>query len=368
MPALPTSTLPDELGLLLSVRIDHDSLCAGDDPRWLGVPASPGVVLFEDEFGRPILIRPIGDARAFVRRRFTSDPDDTGPRTDYRAITRCVRVAPTGLTIVAELLSTLIELWLDPDSVRIRASRLTGCVVACDPTARLPKFSAIELRSVWSGGTGLPEQHLAIGPFTSTLHAQRWIETVIDLFDLCRYDHLLMQTPHATACVYSQMGKCPAPCDGSEPIESYRERFARAAGFTSESIARECERVMREMRKSAEELRFEQAAAMKERLLAIESLGSGAAWPVGDVLSMRWLLEGRAERSRWHRRVMLSTEGLHLFADSTGPDDPPSVAHAFSLPDPCAGWMLLAVLVDQIQRGLGTGERASPLVREYGSP
>src|SRR5439155_16195446 len=56
---------------------------------------------------------------------------------------------------------------------------------------------------------------LLLGPLEDKHDAARLIEIIEDSFDLCRYYHVLVEAPNAMACAYTQMGKCPAPCDGS---------------------------------------------------------------------------------------------------------------------------------------------------------
>src|SRR6185295_16204268 len=68
-----------------------------------------------------------------------------------------------------------------------------------------------------------------IGPIADKDTAGRLIERTIDAFDLCRYHHLLVQAPRATACAYKEMGRCPAPCDGSETMAGFRARTLAAA-------------------------------------------------------------------------------------------------------------------------------------------
>ena len=66
------------------------------------------------------------------------------------------------------------------------------------------------------------------GPIRDRTAAGKLIDTVEDMFDLCRYHHILLQTPHGKACAYKEMGKCPAPCDGSVPLEWYHKQIRAA--------------------------------------------------------------------------------------------------------------------------------------------
>jgi len=348
------------LDTLCTVRLDIDPSGPSDAIEWTRLPAEAGLVLLEDENQRTILIRAIGDPRAFVRRRLDPQPGEDAPpsRIDFAAITRRVRVISTGHTLLAELLAPLAEVALDPPAARASAARLSGCVVCCDPTARLPSFTTVALSDLWCGEHRLSPHEVPLGPFATPKHARRWIETVIDLFDLCRYDHLLSQTPSATACVYKQMGKCPAPCDGSEPLESYRERFGRACRFYAQIAQDEHDRCTQAMRAASDQLNFERAASFKERCDAISSLNSGGPWEPGDVLATVWLLSGPTPKSGWIRNSSLSRDGLRVLADQT--DNPE--AHTPSQTAPPAAvqgtmaWFLLDVLLDCLRKGLASAE------------
>jgi len=355
------SDLRHLLDALCTVSIEVDAPLQSGKLDWSRFPATAAMLIFEDRNGRPILIRAIGDPRAFIRRRLAPSPVDElqTTRTDFAAVTSRIRVLPTGLSALAELLVPCAETALDPAAAVATAGRLSGCAVRCDPTARLPKFSTVGLSSLWSGEHTISAHETLIGPFTTPKHAQRWTETVIDLFDLCRYDNLLAQTPHATACVYKQMGKCPAPCDGSEPIESYRERFVRASRFFGDEARSESDRCTRSMQAASERLDFEHAAAVKQRVNAIESLRSGGPWEVGDLLASRWMLSGSASKANWKRTCSLDPSGFRILADRRStPDEPfhPQDRSAALIRGPII-WLMLDVLLDRLRKGLAAGER-----------
>lgn len=349
------------LDALCSVSIEVDAQEQSRELDWSRIPTAASLIVFEDRNGRAILIRAIGDPRAFIRRRLDPALNDEFPstRTDFAAVTRRIRVLPTGIPSLAELLVPCAETVLDPPAAEATAARLSGCAVRCDPTARLPKFTTVALSSLWTGEHTISSHETLIGPFATPKLAQRWTETVIDLFDLCRYDHLLAQTPHATACVYKQMGKCPAPCDGSEPIESYRERFARASRFFGEHARAELARCTESMQAAADQLDFEGAAAIKQRADAIQVLRSGGPWEVGDLLDTRWTLSGCASKTNWVRTCSLDPTGLRILADrrSTPDESSEHEDRSIALVRGPIIWLMLDVLLDRLRKGLATGER-----------
>jgi hypothetical protein len=359
--------LPPLFRSLCTVRLHFEPGCESPGDFCLRLPTEAGVVFFEDKNGRCILIRGIGDPRAFVRRRLAPDPDDPPARTDYAAVTRTVSVIPTGSTLLAEVLSAGLHASVDSDGAEAAAAPLNAAFVLCDPTARLPSFREVGWRDLWSGATTPTSHERVLGPFQSPKRARRWVEGVVDLFDLCRYDHLLAQTPNATACVYKQMGKCPAPCDGSEPIESYRARFRRAAACTGSMRSEEARRCRERMERAAAGLAFEEAATLKERLEKIESLDSGGPWAVCDLRDTLWQCSGPTRRRDWVRHWALSLDGLALFADREGTGEASTEMFAergAEILGDRTVWLLLATLIEGRGRGLASGESVRQIVRE----
>ncbi|MFI4854605.1 MAG: UvrB/UvrC motif-containing protein [Phycisphaerales bacterium JB065] len=350
---------------LRTVALDIPREAELPDSFWSSLPTEAAVVLFEDENGRPVLIRGIGDPRAFVRRRLQPETNDPSPRTDYKAVCRRVSIIPTGHTLLAELLGAWCEASLDEELARTTGARLSMCIVLCDPSARLPMFRCVEWSELWLGTIRPTRHERFIGPFSNPKRAKRWIELVIDLFDLCRYDHLLAQTPDATPCVYKQMGKCPAPCDGSEPLESYRARFAKAAQFVDRAVTAELSHCEQGMHAAASKLDFEQAAEHKERLRTIQSMHSGGPWQVCDLNEIVWEIIGPANKASWHRRSSLDLNGLFLNADQHEKGHGgPSVSNRTPLIHGRTVWLLLATLTEYLQKGLASDERVEQTVRE----
>jgi hypothetical protein len=121
----------------------------------------------------------------------------------------------------------------------------------------------------------LSRQGVLIGPIEDKHAAARFVQLVEDAFDLCRYYNVLVEAPRGRACAYKEMGKCPAPCDGSISVEQYREmiRWSTAtvvspAGFVDEHTRR--------MAAAAAELNFESAAKIKQYLAQILQFGKGS--------------------------------------------------------------------------------------------
>jgi len=108
-----------------------------------------------------------------------------------------------------------------------------------------------------------------IGPMRDRHAASKLGELVDTAFDLCRYPAELSRAPHGRACAYFEMGRCPAPCDGHEPMGRFLERFAgavRSLASLDELVAA----VKRRVAEAASETDFERAADLQAVVKTLE--------------------------------------------------------------------------------------------------
>lgn len=285
----------------------------------------PGVVVFEDEHGRAILIATTADARGLVKRKLglevkSEEGGARGPVVNYRAVTRRVEVIEAASALEADAIYLHEARVRMPGTHRVVSERWRPWFVHVDAAAEHPQWSKTNLGAGAAGGTvharsagkGIDAGRTGwlIGPIRDKDTAGRVIEKVIDAFDLCRYHHLLVMSPRATACAYKEMGRCAAPCDGSEAIEAYRARVRSAAEFLigGEASSAAVERVEREMGEAAARMDFEKAARLKRQAEAMAGLRAGAmaglsrldAWREAIVLP-------RAKK--WSARVLVMACG-----------------------------------------------------------
>jgi hypothetical protein len=138
--------------------------------------------------------------------------------------------------------------------------------VHVDPDAPFPRYTkTIDL---------LPRAGTFVGPVEDKHSAARLIELVEDLFDLCRYYNILLESPRGKACAYKEMGKCPAPCDGSISMEQYR----RLIEWSLSTLVDPDEMIRqhtRRMQSAATDLKFEMAAKIKAYIDSLSQLRKG---------------------------------------------------------------------------------------------
>jgi excinuclease UvrABC nuclease subunit len=116
---------------------------------------------------------------------------------------------------------------------------------------------------------------ILIGPLEDKHAAARFMQLVEDAFDLCRYYNVLVESPRGRACAYKEMGKCPAPCDGTIALEQYRElvRWSSNVAVNPQPFIAEH---TRRMEAAATELNFEAAAKIKQYVAQISQFGKGS--------------------------------------------------------------------------------------------
>jgi len=150
-----------------------------------------------------------------------------------------------------------------PRVARLAAERRRGWFVrwnAADPT---PMWRKTNLSDVPPGSTDGSD---LLGPFGTKDAGGRFAEGLDELFELCRYPRELEKAPRGKACAYKEMGKCPAACDGSEPMDAYRARVHDAVALTREGVAHAIERTNTALRSASSAMNFEHAGMLKARL------------------------------------------------------------------------------------------------------
>jgi excinuclease ABC subunit C len=128
------------------------------------------------------------------------------------------------------------------------------------------------------------------GPFASRVAAERYADSVLDLFQLRRCYEDLAVHPEHPGCVYGEMKRCMAPCNLTATAEQYNaeaqavERFLATRG---ESLLAEVARARTE---ASEAMEFEQAAALHTRYERVKAAAHIADPLVRTVPQLRAVL------------------------------------------------------------------------------
>lgn len=272
-----TSTPVFDHHLAFEPGADFDAFVKQAPARW-------AVYLLADEDDRPVQLLCVKNLRYSLKRRLGGD-ETIGPskRVNYRELVRHVRWRRVDSAFEADWLYYEAARVCFPDTYQGMVGFRPAWFVHVNPEAEFPRYTkTIDLvRHAASedvpendGGAGGAVGAFLFGPLEDKHAAGRLVQLVEDAFDLCRYHHILVESPRAKACAYKEMGKCPAPCDGTISLAQYRQlvRWSVRTLQDPPEFIREQES---RMQAAAAELRFETAGKIKQFIAQLQQLGKG---------------------------------------------------------------------------------------------
>lgn len=288
------------------------------------VPARWVVYLLADADDQPIQFLCVKNLRYSLKRRLGGD-ETIGPskRVNYRDLVRRIYWRPVDSTFEADWIYYEAARELFPQTYQGMVGFRPAWFVHVNPQSAFPRYvKTIDL----TGGTGT-----LLGPLEDKHAAARLIELVEDAFDLCRYYNILLDAPTARACAYKEMGKCPAPCDGTISMDQYRrmiESSLRALIDPANAIAEHTKR----MQQAAAELRFETAAKLKAFLGRILEIGKGPFRHVRELRNFRYVCLQRGPREGMAKAFLITPGGIEEIAGLIGAGEILPLIHEKSHP------------------------------------
>jgi excinuclease UvrABC nuclease subunit len=230
-------------------------------------PAKWAVYLFADADDKPLQLLCVKNLRYSLKHRLQGESISLTKRIDYREIVRKIHWRRVDSAFEADWVYHDIARQIFPESYQGMVGFRPAWFIHVDPEADFPRYvKTIKLTE---------KPGVYIGPLEDKHAAARLIELVEDAFDLCRYYNILLEAPRGRACAYKEMGKCPAPCDGSISMEQYH----RMVEWSAATLADPNEMIHQQnirMKQAAAELRFETAAKIKAFIEQLSKLGKGA--------------------------------------------------------------------------------------------
>ncbi|NOS99770.1 MAG: hypothetical protein HOP29_03995 [Phycisphaerales bacterium] len=232
---------------------------AGEAVDGRKLPARGGVYAFIGDDERIVQVMAAESVRRTALARLNQPvADGSSKRADLRAVTRRIAWRPTWSRFETSWVYLSIARRLWPTSYRRRLGFGPAYFATVDLDGRLPRWRVEEY--AWNPG------RREVGPFARRGHCAAFIETLVDLFDLCRDYAILERVPDGRPCSYFDMGRCPAPCDGSVSLDAYRSMMRASYAF---AIGRGEERLSEwegRMQEAAGQRDFARAQRIKETL------------------------------------------------------------------------------------------------------
>jgi len=273
------------------------------------LPNAPGLFAFEDDAGATLALAVTANVRRMVRERLRPRDCDAGPsrQIDYRAVTRCVRAMRIGSGFEGDWAYLQLARRRLPTTYGRLLERWRGWFLECDPDAEFPRFTA-------SCEPRADRPATVLGPLPDRGTVDSMIEALEETFDLCRYHHILREAPHGAACAYKEMGKCPAPCDGTISMDVYRRSVGEAVAFAGAPAAGR-EALEATMRHASERLDFESAERIRRRLDASAMLGDPKTRFIDTLSQFRFVGCMPSERPERARIFVIAGGWIEPWAD-----------------------------------------------------
>ena len=258
------------------------------DEAWFSrIPASGAVYLLTGAGEAVIQLASTGDLRRALKARLapetaTEENPTRSRRADLREVVQTVWWTPAHSAFELTWIYYTVARQLMPHNYLRQVGFGPAWFVYVDPHAAIPQLVV----SKYLRG----EPGMDLGPMATSADATRFVEILTDAFDLCRYYEILEKAPHGQACAYFEMGKCPAPCDGTIPLERYRQMMAEAVRFGLGDRTAGYERLDAAMRRAAAERAFERAGVIKKQLDRARTIEHPAFRHVRTLDRFTWLV------------------------------------------------------------------------------
>jgi DNA polymerase-3 subunit epsilon len=228
-----------------------------------GIPGEPGVYLFEDARGEILYIGKSGDLRTRVRSYFTGSETRRRVR-EMVGLAERVRpiVCPTGLE--AEVRELRLIAQHKPRYNRRSRHPERALWLKLTVAEHFPRLSIV--RDCRDDGSAY------LGPFGSTRLAEEARAALHETVPLrqCtqRLTPRLIDSGRARTCALAELGRCGAPCEGRETAGGYTRHVASARSLMEGDARPVVSAARARIQRLAGELRFEEAAAHRDRLAA----------------------------------------------------------------------------------------------------
>lgn len=221
-----------------------------------GLPHSPGVYLFRDERERVLYVGTSRDLRTRVRSYFTAS--ETRSRMGEMV---GLAAQVTGIECATPLEAEVRELRLIAQHKPRynRRSRFPEKVhflkLTREPWPRLSLVKKV-----------LDDDADYLGPFGSKKAAEKCLAALHDTFPVRQCSDRFGRTPTRTPCVLAEMGRCLSPCDGSVDEATYAAVVRQLRDTLLQRPDQVVEAINVRMAALAEDERFEEAGAHRDRL------------------------------------------------------------------------------------------------------
>ena len=231
-------------------------------------PAEPGVYLFKDASGKIIYAGKARRLRQRLASYFRSSLALTAKTRLMLEKAESIDILRTATDKEALLLeASLIKKYRPRYNILLRDDKeyLLFRISGSHPYPRVEMLRRNQRR-----GKAQDKGERWFGPFSSGFAARETWKLIHKHFPLRRCRDIAFAN-RTRPCLYHDMGQCLAPCVLPVPQEKYRHMLDEAALLLSGKSRELLSGLTKDMLRASEDLRFEEAASLRDRIRAVES-------------------------------------------------------------------------------------------------
>ena len=276
-------------------------------PDWVpsDLPGAPGVYRFRNDAGQLLYVGKSVNLKRRVRGYFYGGGPDSDRLSEMLGCASEVEIRRTGSDLEARLLEARAILREQPEYNRALKNSGEAWYLEVDFSVPYPRFRVVQAARKSSARY--------FGPFRSRKLPRRVARLAEKIFRLRSCTGRLEPDPDGSACIQRGLGLCSAPCVKDTGLNDYREQMEAAVEVLESSSAAADVRSDLAARRdeAAEELAFEEAADLQNRIEWLDELDGYRFALENPILDRSWLLVLPHARPT-HRLLMPVAKGRVL--------------------------------------------------------
>ncbi|MGC8602578.1 MAG: excinuclease ABC subunit UvrC, partial [Desulfomonilaceae bacterium] len=234
-----------------------------DETFLKNLPVSPGVYIMEDRNGKVIYVGKATNLRNRVRNYFSKSGDE---RPKIKFLVQHISNIRTILTETEKeallLENNLIKEHRPKYNVNLRDDK-SFFSLRLNISHKYPRLTLIRTQKI------KPDRARYFGPYSSARDARITLSLIRRIFPLRQCsDHQIATVKRP--CINCQMNRCMCPCSGNVDPSEYRRMVENVTLFLEGKNEQLTRNLKKEMEQASENLRFEEAARIRDRLYAID--------------------------------------------------------------------------------------------------
>ncbi len=229
------------------------------------LPQSPGVYQFKDITGKVIYVGKAKNLKNRVKSYFTKSQPANSKLTALVSKIHDVDIIVTSSEVEALILEANLIKKLKPKyNVSLKDDKsYPYIVVTNEPFPRV--FSTRRIKS---------DSSRYFGPYTDAGSLKQTLKLIRDIFMVrsCKYyiDDEVIQKKKIKVCLDYHIKKCGGPCEGLVSKEEYNKMIEQVVQLINGKIEAIVKSLKIQMEKLSEELKFEEAAILRDKIKALE--------------------------------------------------------------------------------------------------